>query len=229
MITSFEVGSIFKIIDQATPALLKMSAEMRAFNNLVKSTRNELSLLGRSPGLRQLATMLGTVRTELQSVTGASAAMSRSLSSNFGTLNARIATSTANVNSLTAALGRAAAAAGAIRPPGAVPLIPRGGDALGGGRGGGGHAGFGLGSVGFGIPMGAGHASAHFRGAGVGPLIAAGVGLWAGEQLFGGAIEPMHEEAGLALLGLKGSQLPQAREQAWRTARAVPGTTYARR
>jgi hypothetical protein len=225
MITSYEVGAIFKITDQVTPALMKMSAEMRAFNNLVKSTRNELSLLGRSPGLKQLTTMLGTMRTELQSVMAASATMSRSMGSNFGTLNARIATSTANVNSLTAALGRAATATAAIRATG--PLIPRGGAPGGGGRGPGSHAGMGLGSIGYGVPMAAGHASAHFRGEGVGPMVAGGLGLWAGAKLFEAATAPLHEEAGLALLGLKGSQIPQAREQAWRTARAVPGTTYA--
>jgi hypothetical protein len=224
--TSFEAGATFRIIDQVTPTLAKMSGEMRAFKDLVKSTRNELSLLGRSPGLRQLATMLGTIRTEMQGVTAASGAMSRAISGNFGTMNARLATSTANVNSLTAALGRAAAAATAIRATG--PLIPRGGaSGGGGGRGPGSHAGVGLGSIGYGVPMAAGHASAHFRGQGVGPMVAGGVGLWAGAKLFEAATEPLHQEAMLPQLGLTAQQIPQAREAAWRTARAVPGTTYA--
>lgn len=48
MITSFEVGSIFKIIDQASPALRKILAEVRQLNLALDKARANLASLGKS-------------------------------------------------------------------------------------------------------------------------------------------------------------------------------------
>jgi hypothetical protein len=50
MITSFEVGAVFKIIDEASPALKKMLEQIRALNKAIASTRTELSAVMKSFG-----------------------------------------------------------------------------------------------------------------------------------------------------------------------------------
>jgi hypothetical protein len=47
MITSFEVGSIFKIIDEASPALRKILAEVRQLNAALDKARKNLAEMGK--------------------------------------------------------------------------------------------------------------------------------------------------------------------------------------
>lgn len=46
MITSFEVGSIFKIVDQATPVLSRLLRGVTQLNDVVKATRTNMGALG---------------------------------------------------------------------------------------------------------------------------------------------------------------------------------------
>jgi hypothetical protein len=48
MITSFEVGAVFKILDEASPALRKILAQVRALNKAVEETRASLSAMLKS-------------------------------------------------------------------------------------------------------------------------------------------------------------------------------------
>ena len=43
MITSFEVGSIFRIIDEASPALRKILAQVRELNKVIDTARANLA------------------------------------------------------------------------------------------------------------------------------------------------------------------------------------------
>ena len=45
MITSFEVGAVFKIINEASPALLKMLDQVRELNKMISRTRENLALI----------------------------------------------------------------------------------------------------------------------------------------------------------------------------------------
>src|SRR5260370_42141679 len=49
MIPSFEVGSIFRIIDEASPALRLILAEVRKLNLALDKARASLTSLGKSP------------------------------------------------------------------------------------------------------------------------------------------------------------------------------------
>ena len=48
MISSFEVGAVFKIIDQASPALRLILKQVREINLAVDKARESLALLGKS-------------------------------------------------------------------------------------------------------------------------------------------------------------------------------------
>jgi hypothetical protein len=47
MITSFEVGAVFKIINEASPALLKMLRQVRELNEMISKTRENIALIGK--------------------------------------------------------------------------------------------------------------------------------------------------------------------------------------
>jgi hypothetical protein len=104
MITNFAVGAEFKIVNQASPAIAKILAEMRVLNDVIKMTRLNLQGLSRMAGLTGLAGQFRVAATAAAGLNRAGAGM--------GTLNAGLARAVANANNLTAALGRAGAAGG---------------------------------------------------------------------------------------------------------------------
>jgi hypothetical protein len=108
MITNFAVGAEFKIINQASPAIAKILAEMRVLNDVIKATR--LNLTGLAGQFRVATTAAGGLNR-------AGAGM--------GTLNAGLARAVANSNALTAALGRAQGAAGAAGGANIGGAVPR--------------------------------------------------------------------------------------------------------
>jgi hypothetical protein len=93
MITSFEVGSVFKIVDQASPVLKNLSREVAALNKLVKELK--VNLVGVSDLLRttfekinpSIASAVIETRelaTEWQAVATAAANATRSLTAAAG-------------------------------------------------------------------------------------------------------------------------------------------------
>lgn len=218
MITSFEVGAVFQIIDRASPVLRSLMGEVKALSAEVTALERNLQRMGAGTSLRPLAGMLATLRGEMTGVSTAATGMAAAVNRDFATMNARMATATANANALAAAFGRAAAAAAGARLPGGggTPRIP-------GAGGGGGPHGPGIHGR-FGIPMAGGHASI----GGISPgLIGMGVGAFAIGEVMRAGMEPAHQKAMLGLMGLTPAQREQASAQAWATARAVPGSTFA--
>lgn len=51
MISSFEVGAVFKILDEASPALRKILAQVRELNKAIEGLKANMSALGRNPAL----------------------------------------------------------------------------------------------------------------------------------------------------------------------------------
>src|SRR5665213_1805040 len=53
MITSFEIGSIFRIVDEATPALRRIREQMASLNKIIKEVRDSLAGFSKSvaPGI----------------------------------------------------------------------------------------------------------------------------------------------------------------------------------
>jgi hypothetical protein len=56
VITSFEVGSVFKIIDQASPALRAILKQVRDLNVALDKARESLATIGRGVGLTAAVT-----------------------------------------------------------------------------------------------------------------------------------------------------------------------------
>jgi hypothetical protein len=48
MINAYEVGAVFKVIDQASPALRFITREMAVLRQVIKDTKLELRTLGAS-------------------------------------------------------------------------------------------------------------------------------------------------------------------------------------
>jgi hypothetical protein len=55
MITSFEVGAVFKIINQASPALTKILQQVRDLNIAIDKARTNLGTLGTASPPKPLA------------------------------------------------------------------------------------------------------------------------------------------------------------------------------
>lgn len=193
-------------MDQASPVLQKLSRETKVFNDQITLARRGLEALGRGTGLA-------------------------AISSQFGTINARLLTATASANAFAVAMQRASAASVAVRPPGAVPLVPRGGIPAPSGRSyGGGRSRDGLHVSGISqnIPTAFGHASAHMRGDASGVLIGEAVGIWALTKTMKAAKEYQHQMAQMETLFGNSPNAPQmlgaARDKAWEITRNVRGT-----
>jgi hypothetical protein len=215
MITDFAVGAIFRVVDEATPIVERISRQVAELDTIINKARENLTALGVTgrEALAPLSGSLKTVGTEFGEVNTEISSMSR-----------RMTTATARANALAAALDRAGAAGAGIA---SVPLV--GGAARGGvyARGARGHGGAGGGSPFHGsvsMPAPIGHIRAS---TGVGPgTMAAAAGAVGIFETLKQSMEPAHQVAMLKLLGLDEGQITAMQDQAWRTAQAVPGTTF---
>src|SRR5580693_7973686 len=96
MANNYVVGAELKIVDLATPAIPAMMREMQALNKIIKAVRLDLG------GLTKEFRLAST------------AAMGLNRAASMTTATAGIARTIAETNKLTAALGRASAAASRI-------------------------------------------------------------------------------------------------------------------
>lgn len=203
MITSYEVGAIFKIADQATPTIAALAREARTLADAVLAAKTELSALGRVPGLSVLSRQLSGVNRTVTNVTR-----------NVALMNAGLAAGA------TAAAGIMPVPGGGGRGGGGTPRIPQGG----GGPGSGAHF-----SPHFrqSVPTAFGHASLGVGGeAGeVGMGVAAS--MWAMFETAKQAKEMMHQQVLMQTLGLDAGEIDQATNRAWQTSREVAGTSAA--
>jgi hypothetical protein len=205
MITSYEVGAIFKIADQAMPTIAALAREARTLADAVLAAKTELAALGRVPGLSVLSRQLSGVNRAVQNVTR-----------NAVTMNAALA-------------GGATQAAGIMAATGAggTPRIPQ----APGGRGGGGAsrrhgAGF---SPHFrqSVPTAFGHASLGFGGEAGEVGMGAAASMWAVFETAKQAKAMMHQQVLMQTLGLDQDEISQATARAWQTSREVTGTSAA--
>lgn len=215
MITSFKVGAIFQIQDQAGPVVQRLSVMMRDLAASTATVRTELQAIS-AVRIGSVTNRVTALAASLDKGATAAAAMSASIVGGAAQMDASLGAALATARALTAQLtaaGRAGALAGR---GGGVPALP--GPGGGGGRHGprGPH----LGRVGVG--MGPAHVSA-----GGGSAVATGVGVWGVAHVMKEAMDPLHQEAMLRMLGLDDSQIGQVTSRARATASAVPGSGYA--
>jgi hypothetical protein len=247
MITSFEVGSIFKIVNQATPQLRAILKAVTELDTAVENTRKNLTGLAR--------TKLVGVGSQFKAITAEVATLDRALTGTAAAIG-RFAKAPAALTGITSAVaGQSAAvqvladewakvaasattAATAIRSASRLRLPPPGGigggGAGGGGAGGGGRGGrhgprqgWHLGRFGVGVPVLGGHVHASTPSSTTG--VAVGAGLFGVYELMKQAEEPLHERAGLQMLGIDDKQpgtIARMEQKAREIATSVPGSGY---
>ncbi|MCJ2084595.1 hypothetical protein MKK88_01110 [Methylobacterium sp. E-005] len=154
MITSYEVGSVYRIVDQATPTLLKIATELSRIERLTKAVTAEFAAFGKL-NISGINRSLLTLNERLGRIEKAATTTGRALSGDFVKADASINAAAAAAARLTAELNAAKAAGAGLRIPhirpggggGSGPNTPGAGGAGGGHRGNGNwqHVGIGLG------------------------------------------------------------------------------------
>lgn len=240
MITSFRVGAIFQIEDQATPIVARLAGEMDRLAGLVATVRAELQSIS-SVRIGSLTNRVTALTAAFDRTAVAATAMSTGVASGVAAMDTGLTTALATARALTTQLqaaGRAGAAmrvpagggGGAIPPP--IPPVPpplpgpgAGGGGRGG-RGGGGHGGRG-GGVHARLHAHAGPLSVGGYGGGA-DMIGTGISAWFLGHAFHEAQEPAHQEALLRMLApnMSEAEIQQALQQARATSIAVPGSGY---
>jgi hypothetical protein len=247
MISSYEVGSIFRIVDEASPALERIAKLAQDVDAQVELAKKNLQAFGRvslagisarftktSESIVRGATVAGDAIARIGTVSEATAG---TFAASFGAMNADIRMAIANTDALTASLRAAGGAARTVgasgvagAATGAAATGARAG-VLGGAvsRGGTG-AGHGVShATGFhgrlSIPAPVGHVSAYSGNLSPGAVGAGGSLLGIFEALKQ-SIEPAHQTALLKLLGMSDKDVASLQEQAWKTVKAAPGTTF---
>jgi hypothetical protein len=254
MITSFEVGSIFQIVNKATPQLRAILKSVTELDTAIEATRKNLTGLSR--------TKLVGVGNQFKAITAEVAVLDKALTGTAAAIG-RFAKAPAALTGITSAVaGQSAAvqvladewravaasattamtamrAAGRTRlpavigatgsgPRGSVPFVPAP-SLANRNRGGGRHGprqGWHLGRFGASIPVAGGHVHASTPSTGAG--VAAGAGLFGIYELMKHAEEPMHQEAMLKLLGIDQSTIGRMSGEARDIAIAVPGSGYSK-
>jgi hypothetical protein len=167
MITSFEVGAVFKIIDAGSPVLRKILAEVRALNKAIKEAQASIGAAGASAAtLAPALAETGALAREWKAVSSAAQGARRSIASAG--------------NASVAAAVKAAAVPRAI-----AGAVGGGRGGSGGGRGGRGGRGGGDGIhvSSLGAPIPGGHAYVRGGGAALAGAGALGYGLYKSAQL----------------------------------------------
>jgi hypothetical protein len=249
---SFEVGSIFKIVNQATPQLRAILKAVTELDTAVEASRKNLTGLARTK-LVGVGNQFKAITTEVaildRALTGTAAAIGRFAKAPAALtgITSAVAGQSAAVHVLADEWGKVAtsagAAANAMRAAGRMRLPPPGGFGGGAGvggsagaRGGGRHGprqGFHLGRFGVGVPVAGGHVHASTPTSA--PMVAAGAGAFGIYEMMKHAEEPMHQEAMLKLvvtdpithqpdLATIGKMSSESRD----IAIAVPGSGYSK-
>lgn len=258
MITSFEVGSIFKIVDQGSPAIKSLYKSVTQLDTTVAAARKNMTALARTKLIgvgNQFKAITAEVVTLDRSLAGAANAIGR-----FAKAPAALAGTTAAITGQSAAVqllatewnnvaASATTAVAAMRtagrtrlpalpggvgggtvPPRLPPPLPGAGRRGGAGGGGGRHGlrqGWHLGQFGGSIPVAGGHV--HASTGASGPGVAAGAAVFSVYELMKAGQEPLHERAGLQLLGIDDKNpgtIARMEIKAREIAASVPGSGY---
>jgi hypothetical protein len=171
MITSFRVGAVFQVVDEATPVITRIGTEMRELAELAERAKVAIQSIGRT-SLTGVNTRAQELAKSIGSVSTAAKGMGDAVDSSATLAATGIARATGESDLLTASLRSAAAASRGIRAPpgigsGGPPALPGAGGGgsvppAGGGGGRGGRHGPGphFGRMGAGVPVLGGHVHA---------------------------------------------------------------------
>ena len=127
MISSLEVGSVFRLVDEATPILLRITDALKALTGEAEAAKKALSSIS-STAFAGLNTRLGTVTDSVKAIGGEATKAADTMAAGFDRVAAQVDLATASVSRMAKQMAAAAAEAKGISVPG------------GGGGGGGGRA-----------------------------------------------------------------------------------------
>lgn len=202
MITSYEVGAVYRIIDQASPTLLKIVGLLEKVSGLSKQVEAHFSGLG-AVKLGGLNKSLSTLDKQLAGIAQKAGVTREGLVSNFAKADASINTTTAAVSKLTAELAAAKAEAAGLR----IPRVGGGGHVRPGQGGGSGGRSGGHGSLSM-----AGHTGVQLGVMGFFGAEAVGHGL---KEVLKEASELEHVQQQMIQGGFKEIDIAKARRAAW--------------
>lgn len=208
MITSYEVGAVYRIVDQATPTLLKIAGTLEKLDALGKKVGLHLKEIGGAK-LGLLSKELGTLENKLSAISKEAGATREGLVSAFSRADASIAATTGAVAKLTTELAAARKEAAGLR-------LPRPG---GSGGGGGAHPRPGQSGSGSGrghSPSMAGHTGIQLGVMGFFGAEAVGHGL---KEVLKDASELEHVRQQMVQAGFKERDIAKATTAAWDEAR----------
>lgn len=225
MLTSFRVGAIFEIKNEATPTLERLAAAMRELADLTATVRTELQSLS-EVRIGTISRSITTLTERMGKAETVASTMSKAVTDGAIAMDAGLATALGTARALTdqlIAAGRAGATVGRIgRGGGTVP--PGGGGTGGGGRGGRHGPGFHMGRVGGSVPVYGGHA--HMSGPGNTGIIAGGVAGYVAYKAMHAAEELQDEQDKMRRQGRSEEQIRSITDRAFdEITRQVPTAT----
>lgn len=226
MITSFKVGAIFQIKDEATTTIARMAEEMAKLAKSAATVREEFASLS-SIRLGSITTRINAMVAAMDKGTTAATNMATATAAGAAEMDAGLTASLATARALTAQLVAAGRAGAGLRVPrgaggGGGGLPPSGG----GGRGGGGRhgPGFHMGRVGGSIPVYGGHA--HASGPGNAGIIGGGIAGYVAWKAMHAAEELQDEQDKMRRQGRSEEQIRSITERAFeQITRQVPTAT----
>lgn len=226
MIVSYEVGAVYRIVDEASPVLRRLADQMEMLDRVATSLRTKLleiadvRFTGMTRSVQSLEKNLTAAGVAADRMGGQVAGGVALITGGLARANAEAAGLATQMRAIAAAsrnLGRSGFGGGGAAAGGAAA-----GGAGGGGRhgpGGGVHTRFGGG-----IPVAGGHAHASVTGAGSGGMVAGGVAAFGIYEAMKASMDPLHQRVLYEQLGASPEETKQAVAKSWDIARTVPGT-----
>jgi hypothetical protein len=140
VISSFEVGATFRIVNEASPQITKILRQVRELNAAIDKAKASMAGLAKIPGLTAAIGETNALATAWREVAGASGAATRAMGRATGRTNAIAgpggAAALAQTQALTHAYNQLAASMANVRAAGSGPRVGLPGGASGGGGGG---------------------------------------------------------------------------------------------
>jgi hypothetical protein len=140
VISSFEVGATFRIVNEASPQITKILLQVRELNAAIDKAKASMAGLAKIPGLTAAIGETNALATAWREVAGASGAATRAMGRATGRTNAIAgpgdAAALAQTQALTQAYNQLAASMANVRAAGSGPRVGLPGGASGGGGGG---------------------------------------------------------------------------------------------
>lgn len=224
MITTYEIGAVFRVVDEATANLRRIADQLEIVDRISTSVRTKLMEIS-DVRFTALSRSVGALERNFTGLGSAADRAAIQIGTGLASITGGLASATAQAGMLLGQM-RAIAAAGGGMGAGGAGAAAAGAAAGGAGRGRGGGGGrHGVHThVGGGIPVAGGHAGFSMGSGGTGGIIAGGIATWGVIEAMKASMEPLHQQVLYRQLGASEGETQAAVARAWEISRSVPGT-----